>query len=111
MEGIIQPGNFSDEGSLIVTGNIIRNMVSNHNVTGLISMRGIGLFASADPAVTTVSQNTIHSLSNIVAGGGLTAVYGMDWASRTRPMWLNAISFIRVSNTSVNTGSQCAEFG
>ena len=77
MQGITQPFIFTGgSGNISATGNIIRNMVSNANAAGTITMRGIVLFGSV--GVNTVSQNTIHSLSNIVTGGGLTAIYAMD---------------------------------
>lgn len=79
MHGIDQPFVFTGgSGNISCTGNIIRNMVSNSNVAGQITMRGIVLAGSVTPGVNTVSQNTIHSLSNIVTGGGLTAIYAMD---------------------------------
>ena len=79
MQGIDSPFIFTGgSGTVSCTGNIIRNMVSNSNTTGFITMRGIFLAGSVTPNVNTVSQNTIHSLSNVVVGGGLTAIYGMD---------------------------------
>src|SRR4029453_14029534 len=45
----------------------------------VVTMTGIFVNAPGATQPTTVSQNTVHSLSNTVAEGRIGSVYGMDF--------------------------------
>ena len=117
MQGIAQPFIFTGgSGNISATGNIIRNMVSNSNVAGQITMRGIVLAGSVTPGVNTVSQNTIHSLSNIVTGGGLTAIYAMDLsfpdtANVVERNFIHSCSITTTSDDRSSAGNSCERHG
>src|SRR5204862_132879 len=68
MQGIQQFG-----GSMIATGNLVRNMTGNSN--GSTVMRGITHQTTS--GIDTISQNAVHSLRNNIAGGSATAVYSI----------------------------------
>jgi trimeric autotransporter adhesin len=67
----------SSLNAVSATGNLVRNMNGNANGSG-VTMSGILVSAGTATQPTTVSQNTIHSLSNIVTGGSAGTVDGID---------------------------------
>ncbi len=68
---------------LFAKGNLIRNMTGNANV-GSVVMSGIEI-QTASAGGSTISGNTIHSLSNIVTGGATGAVYALDCTFGAKP--------------------------
>ena len=59
----------------IITRNLVRNMTGNAN-GAVVTMSGI--IMSASTGVSTVSQNTVHSLTDTVTGGSAGAIYAID---------------------------------
>jgi hypothetical protein len=86
-----------------ITGNTIRNFTGASNGAALIVQAGI--LVSGATGVNTVSQNTIHSLSN-ASGAAANSIYGM---SLSMPAAANIVArnFIHsFSLTSSATGTQ-----
>lgn len=86
-----------------ITGNTIRNMSGASNGAALIISGGI--LISGSTGAVTISQNTIHSLSN-ASGAAANSIYGM---SLTMPTAANVVerNFIHsFSLTTTLTGSQ-----
>jgi len=89
--------------NLTATGNIVRNMSGASNGAALIVMSGI--ITSGSSGANTISQNTIHSLSN-ASGAAANSIYGM---SLSLPATANVVerNFIHsFSLTSTLTGTQ-----
>jgi hypothetical protein len=89
--------------NLSATGNTIRNFTSSSNGAALIIASGI--LASGATGANTISQNTIHSLSN-ASGAAANSIYGM---SLSLPAAANVVerNFIHsFSLTTTVTGSQ-----
>jgi len=61
--------------NLSATGNIIRNMSGNSNGAVVVMS---GIVCSQSTGVNLISQNTVHSLSNVVVGGAAGAIYAFD---------------------------------
>ena len=61
--------------NLTATGNTIRNMNGNAN-GAVVTMSGI--ITSGSTGVNTISQNTVHSLTDTVTGGSAGAIYAID---------------------------------
>ena len=70
-------GIYCSLNALNATGNVVHDINGNANSPG-VTMTGILVLAPAAAQPTTVSQNTVHSLSNTVTGGSAGSVYGMD---------------------------------
>jgi hypothetical protein len=75
-------GNYATNGissasAVSATGNLVRNMSGNANGSG-VTMSGIIVSAGTATQPSTISQNTVHSLSNTVTGGSAGTVDGMD---------------------------------
>lgn len=89
--------------NLTATGNTIRNMTGSSNGASLIISSGI--LASGSTGVNTISQNTIHSLSNS-SGAAANSIYGM---SLSMPTTANVVerNFIHSNSlTSTAAGTQ-----
>ncbi|MGB7923587.1 MAG: Calx-beta domain-containing protein [Pyrinomonadaceae bacterium] len=89
--------------NLSATGNTIRNMSGASNGAALIVSAGI--LASGATGASTISQNTIHSLSN-ASGAAANSIYGM---SLSLPATANVIERNLIhsfSLTSTVTGTQ-----
>lgn len=89
--------------NLTATGNTVRNMSGASNGSALIV--SAGLLASGATGANTISQNTIHSLSN-ASGAAANSIYGM---SLSLPATTNIVerNFIHsFSLTSTLTGTQ-----
>jgi hypothetical protein len=89
--------------NLSATGNTIRNMSGASNGAALIISAGI--LASGATGANTISQNTIHSLSN-ASGAAANSIYGM---SLSLPATANVIERNLIhsfSLTSTVTGTQ-----
>jgi len=61
--------------NLSATGNVVRNMSGNSNGAVVVMS---GIVCSGSTGVNLVSQNTVHSLSNVVTGGSAGAIYALD---------------------------------
>lgn len=89
--------------NLTATGNTVRNLTGSSNGSALIVSAGI--LASGATGANTISQNTIHSLSN-ASGAAANSIYGM---SLSMPATANVVerNFIHsFSLTTTVTGSQ-----
>lgn len=89
--------------NLSATGNTVRNMTGSSNGAALIVSSGI--LASGSTGANTISQNTIHSLSN-ASGAVANSIYGM---SLSLPAAANLVerNFLHsFSLTTTLTGSQ-----
>jgi len=71
-------GIYSSLNALNAAGNVVRNMSGNANGPG-VTMTGILVSAPLATQPTTVSLNTVHTLSNRVTGSSVGAVYGMHF--------------------------------
>lgn len=71
-------GIYSSPNALNANGNVVSNMNGNANSPG-VTMTGIVVNAPTAAQPTTVSQNTVHSLSNTATGVSVGSVYGMDF--------------------------------
>lgn len=84
----------------ILTGNVVRNMVGNGNAASVV-MSGIIMASGTSAATSTISGNTVHSLSNTVTGGSSGAVYAIDLAlpNQANIVERNLIHSISVAST------------
>src|SRR5581483_5072520 len=71
-------GVFAGSKALSATGNVVSNMNGNANSTG-ITMAGLAVNAATATQPSTISQNTVHSLTNTVTGGSAGFTYGMEF--------------------------------
>ncbi|HEX8650886.1 MAG TPA: C25 family cysteine peptidase [Pyrinomonadaceae bacterium] len=93
--------------NLSATGNIIRNMSGNSTAASTIVISGISLSPTTAGA-NTISQNTIHSLSNN-SGTVLGAIYGM---SLVMPTAANVVERNLIHSFSItSTASGCQTWG
>ncbi|HEX8069048.1 MAG TPA: Calx-beta domain-containing protein [Pyrinomonadaceae bacterium] len=88
--------------NLTATGNTIRNMSSASNGASLIVSAGI--LASGATGANTISQNTIHSLSN-ASGAAANSVYAISLSlpTATNLIERNFIHSLNVSSTVTGT--------
>jgi hypothetical protein len=108
--GIAAPG--SSGGAFNVTGNTVRNLTSgaaNVGTNASASVIGISLTA-ATTAGQTVSQNTIHTLSNTNAGALNLTVTGLHYAGPTTGTNLVARNFVHSLSMS-STGTAPLMYG
>ncbi|MCC6866014.1 MAG: T9SS type A sorting domain-containing protein [Ignavibacteria bacterium] len=63
--------------SAVISGNNINNINGNAN-GAVVLMSGIAMISNTASGVTSITQNTIHSLNNTVTGGSAGAIYAMD---------------------------------
>jgi trimeric autotransporter adhesin len=73
-------GIFLGGSNVTVTGNLVRNMVGSSNVslTDYYDAAVAGIFVNYGPTgANTISQNTVHSLSNQSDAAGNKSVYGI----------------------------------
>jgi hypothetical protein len=91
-----------------ITGNTIRNMVGNSN-GGIVAMSGIAMTSTSTTAASTISQNTVHSLTDN-AGAAAGAIYMIDVTmSTTAAVNSNLVerNFVHSANaTSTTAGYQ-----
>jgi uncharacterized repeat protein (TIGR01451 family) len=88
------------------TGNTIRNISANANAAGFIGISGI-IFTAIPTGVSTVAQNTIHSLSDN-AGANNGAIYALycNFPSAANVVERNFVHSLSI--TSTNLTSQIA---
>jgi trimeric autotransporter adhesin len=88
------------------TGNLIRNMVGNAQAAGFISMSGI-IISTPPTGASTISQNTIHSLSDNAGtvNGAIYAIYG-NFPATANVVERNFVHSLSI--TSTNFASQLA---
>ena len=90
--------------NLTCTGNVIRNMRGNAQATGALNMGGI-VITAVPTGVSTISQNTIHSL-NDNAGTAEGAIYAIYGNFRTQRTWWSGTWFIH-SRSPPQTSTVC----
>jgi hypothetical protein len=84
-----------------MTGNVTRNLTGNSN-GGVVVMSGIVVSNASSTIPSTISQNTVHSLSDTVTGGASGAVYAMDLTLSTNAGNLverNLVHSVNVTST------------
>ena len=84
-----------------MTGNVTRNLTGNAN-GGVVVMSGIVVSNASSTIPSTISQNTVHSLSDTVTGGSSGAVYAMDLTFSTNAGNLverNLVHSVNVNST------------
>jgi hypothetical protein len=84
-----------------MTGNVARNLTGNSN-GGVVVMSGIVVSNASSTIPSTISQNTVHSLSDTVTGGSQGAVYAMDLTLSTNAGNLverNLVHSVNVNST------------
>ncbi|MEN3333049.1 MAG: trimeric autotransporter adhesin [Blastocatellia bacterium] len=89
--------------NLTATGNIVRNMSGASNGASLIV--GAGILTSGATGANTISQNTIHSLSN-ASGAAANSIYGMSLSLPATANVIERNSIHSFSITSTVTGTQ-----
>jgi hypothetical protein len=84
--------------NLTATGNTIRNMIGNANGAVVVMS---GIIMSGSTGANTISQNTVHSLSDTVTGGSAGAIYAIDCslAAATNVVERNSVHSISVTST------------
>ncbi|MEK6299798.1 MAG: C25 family cysteine peptidase [Acidobacteriota bacterium] len=84
--------------NLTATGNTIRNMIGNANGAVVVMS---GILVTGSTGVNTISQNTVHSLSNTVTGGSAGAIYAIDCslATAANVVERNLVHSISVTST------------
>jgi hypothetical protein len=92
--------------NLTCVGNAIRNISANAQAAGFIGITGI-INSVAPTGVSTISQNTIHSLSDN-AGAANSAIYALygNFPATANVVERNFIHSLSI--TSTNTASQLA---
>ena len=101
-----QVGNYVMNGiqiilpSVSMTDNVIRNLAGNANGAAVV-MSGITISSGSATDASTISQNTVHSLSNTETGGSPGAIYGIDvtFANQANVIERNLIHSIDVNST------------
>jgi hypothetical protein len=85
--------------NLTATGNLIRNISGNANAASVV-MGGI-IVQTAATGASTISQNTVHSLSNTVTGGAAGAIYAIDltFGATANIVERNTVHSINVTST------------
>jgi Domain of unknown function (DUF4214) len=66
----------------VITGNLIRNIAGNANVSGSVNESGIAFTSTSTSAVSIISRNTVFNLTNS-SGSVATNIYGMDLTMST----------------------------
>lgn len=89
--------------NLTATGNVIRNFTGSSNGAALIIAAGI--LASGATGANTISQNTIHSLSNS-SGAAANSIYAMSLALPAATNLVERNFIHSTSLTSTVTGTQ-----
>ena len=92
--------------NLTATGNVIRNISGNAQAAGFIGISGL-ILTAAPTGVSTISQNTIHSLSDN-AGAANSAIYALygNFPATANVVERNFVHSLSI--TSTNLTSQLA---
>ncbi len=88
--------------NLTCTGNLIRNISGNANAAGFISISGI-IVSAVPTGVSTISQNTIHSLSDNATpnNGAIYALYG-NFPATANVVERNFIHSLSITSTNLS---------
>jgi len=89
--------------NLTCTGNVIRNMRGNAQATGALNMSGI-VITAVPTGVSTISQNTIHSLNDNAgtAEGTIYAIYG-NFPNTANVVERNLVHSLSITSTDLNS--------